>query len=161
MEISNTTLTWKRGFLSNTYYLKSDGKNVGELNNNFLSNSSNAIFKDKHYKFKTKGFFNQSTDIIDLKNNKIIGEINYNSWGNKAKISIDGKVYRFKADNFWYTRWSVYDYEHTFIEYSNSYTSGKIQSNINNEVLILSGLSAINYYWQILFFFIIMIVVIL
>ncbi|RRO17391.1 hypothetical protein [Flavobacteriaceae bacterium 14752] len=161
MTDSKIKLTWNKGFLSNTYYIKSNDQTVGKYNDKSLSNTSYATFKNKNYKFKAKGFFSQTTDIIDLSNDNIIGEITHNSWFNKAKICLNGKIYNFKTDNFWNTKHSIYDYENSLIKYSNSYTSGEINSNTDNDVLILSGLCAINYYWQVLFIVFILLIVIL
>ena len=88
MQDSSVKLIWKKNFLSGTYNIYENNQPVGELNDNFFSNSSEGIFKQKRYKFKSKGFFNQRTEIIDLSDGNTIGDITYNSWFNEAKIKL-------------------------------------------------------------------------
>ncbi len=49
----------------------------------------------------------------------------------------------------WNSKWSIKDSEGTLINYAGSSTSGKIDSNVDDDLLILTGLSVTNYYWQI------------
>ena len=51
-------------------------------------------------------------------------------------------------DNLWNTRWSIFNSEWIDIKYSGSLTSGQIDSNIDDALLLLSGLFVTNYYWQ-------------
>ena len=53
-----------------------------------------------------------------------------------------------KYENFWNTKWSVFNPEGINIEYSGSMTRGKIDSNVDDALLLLSGLFVPNYYWQ-------------
>ena len=102
----------------------------------------------KKYTFKTKGFFKQHTEIIDSSVNKVIGEITYNNLMTKATIVVDNKKINWKYDNLWNTKWSIYNSEGVNIKYSGSSTSGQINSNIDDALLLLSGLFVTNYYWQ-------------
>lgn len=66
----------------------------------------------------------------------------------KASILVDNKTMNWKYDNFWNTKWSIYNSEGIKIQYSGSSTSGQIDSNIDDALLVLCGLFVTNYYWQ-------------
>jgi len=143
-----TKLTWKKNFFSNLYGIYSNGQQVGKLKDKTFSQIANGELNGKEYTFKTKGFFKQQTEIIDNSENKVIGEIIYNNWMTKATISIDNKTINWKYDNIWNTKWSIFNSEGIKIQYSGSSTSGQIDSNIDDALLLLSGLFVTNYYWQ-------------
>ena len=92
--------------------------------------------------------FKQHTEIIDKSENKFIGEIIYHKWMTKATISVDNKTINWKYDNLWNTKWSIFNSEGIKIQYSGTSTSGQIDSNTDDALLLLSGLFVINYYWQ-------------
>ncbi len=96
-----------------------------------------------------KVFFNQQTEIHDAINNKVIGNITYNGWMTKATLSILDKKINWKYDNLWNTKWSIFDSNGIDIKYSGSSLKGQIKSNTDDDLLLLSGLFVINYYWQI------------
>ena len=110
--------------------------------------TSRGELNEKKYTFKTTGFFNQHTQIIENNENKIIGEITYNNWMNKATININGKKFELKYNNIWNSKWSITSLNETQISYNSSTSTGQIQSNTDNELLILSGLFVANYYLQ-------------
>ncbi len=144
----DTKLSWKKGFFDSTYKIYSDGVIIGSLRDRTLSQSADAEFNGKEYTFKTKGFIKQSTQIIDCQSEKVIGEINYNNWMTKANLKILDKNINWKYDNIWNTKWSIFNSEGIQIDYSGSSTSGKIETNTNEGLLLLTGLFVTNYYWQ-------------
>jgi hypothetical protein len=143
----NTILTWKKGVFSYTYYIYSEGNLIGKLKNNCFSQSAEGELKGMKYTFKTSGFFKQHTQIMDNQINNIVGEIKYNNWMTKATLSIQNKKTYWKYENMWNTRWSIFSPEGIKINYSGCSTSGKIESNVEDELLLLSGLFVTNYYW--------------
>ena len=143
-----TNLTWKKGVFSNVYKIYSDGKQIGNLKDKSFSQSGIGVLDNKEFLFQTKGLFEQKTQIIDTAENKMVGEINYNNWMTKATITINDKTINWKYDNLWNTKWSIFDSEGISIKYSGSLTNGQINSNIDDYLLLLSGLFVTNYYWQ-------------
>ena len=143
-----TNFNWKKGIFANEYSIYSDGKPVGRLKEKTFSQTALGELNDKKYVFKTKGFLKQRTDILDASESKLIGKINYNSWMNKAAITVNGKTVSWKYNNAWNTKWSLYDTGGTLVKYAGSGGKGQIQSDIADELLILSGLYVTNYYWQ-------------
>jgi hypothetical protein len=67
---------------------------------------------------------------------------------NKATIDINGQQFDLKYDNIWNTKWSISGLNETLISYNNTSCRGHIQSNTDNQLLILSGLFVANYYLQ-------------
>jgi hypothetical protein len=143
-----TKLRWKKNLFSSSTIIYSNGQRIGELKDKTFSQTANGELNGKKYSFKTKGFFKQQTDIIDGFENKVVGEITYNNWKTNAIISIDNKTINWKYDNLWNTKWSIFDSEGINIKYSGSSTSGQIDSNIDDSMILLSGLFVTNYYWQ-------------
>lgn len=143
-----TNLTWKKGVFSNLYKIYSNGEQIGNLKDKSFSQSCVGVLDNKEYIFQTKGFFKQKTQIFDAAENKTVGEINYNDWMTKATITINDKTINWKYDNLWNTKWSIFNSEGINIKYSGSSTGGQIETNIDDALLLLSGLFVTNYYWQ-------------
>ena len=143
-----TKIRWKKELFSNLYSIYSNGQQIGKLKDKTFFQTANGELNGKKYTFKTKGFFKQHTEIIDNLENKVIGEITYNNWMTKATISVANKTINWKYDNLWNTKWSIFNSEGIKIQYSGSSTSGQIDSNIDDALLLLSGLYVTNYYWQ-------------
>ena len=156
-----TNLRWKKGWFSNLYKIYSDDKIVGKLKSKMFSQTTKGELNGKEYTFKTKGFFKQSTEIIDDNEKKVIGKITYNNWNTKAIISVNNKNINWKYDNLWNTKWSIFDTEGINLKYSGSSTSGQVNSNSDDELLLLSGLFIVNYYWKIIIAVVITVVVLL
>ena len=144
-----TNLKWKKGIFSSTYNIYSQGQFIGKLKNSSFSQIAEGEINGKKYTFITKGFFNQQTEIHDTINNRVIGNITYNGWMTKATLSILDKKINWKYDNLWNTKWSIFDSEGIKIKYSGSSLKGQIESNTDDDLLLLTGLFVINYYWQI------------
>ena len=144
-----TKLKWKKGIFSNTYNIYFQDQIIGKLKNNSLSQITRGELNGKKYNFITKGFLNKQTEIHDTVNNKVIGTITYNGWMTKATLSILDNKINWKYDNIWNTKWSIFDSDGIEIKYSGSSLKGQINSNTDDDLLLLSGLFVINYYWQI------------
>ncbi len=141
-------LNWKRGLFKNTTQICSENSSVGKIREHTWSGSAQGELNGKNYIFKTQGFFRQQTLIINPLDNEIIGEIHFNTWMTNATIRILDKVYKWKYDNWLNTRWSIYSPEEILIHYGGSWAKGRILSGTNEDLLILTGLYVINYYWQ-------------
>jgi len=72
-------INWKKGAFSSQYRLYFNNLEIGDLTDKSFSQKAEARINDKSYRFETKGFFNQVTDIIDNLTNTMIGTITYNT----------------------------------------------------------------------------------
>lgn len=143
-----TNIRWEKDFFSNLYNIYSNSQQIGKLKNKPFSQTASGELNGKEYIFKTKGFLQQRTEIIDSIEDKVVGEITYNNWMTKATITVANKTIGWKYDNFWNTKWSIFSSEGINIKYSGSSTNGQIDSNIDDALLLLCGLFVTNYYWQ-------------
>lgn len=143
-----TSLEWRKGLFSSTYRITKEGRPVGELIEHTFAQTADGELNGKKYTFRTKGFLNQKTDIIDRRTGDVIGGIEYNAWMTKATLSFGPRKVLWKYTNMWNTKWSIYDSDSIKIDYSGSTSGGQIESSVDDELLLLSGLFVTNYYWQ-------------
>lgn len=141
-------LRWKKGLLSGNYSIYEANRQIGELKDNLFSKTAKGQLNGKSFTFRTSGFFQQRTRIYDDSNNQMVGEINYNNWMTKATLSTYDKVSNWKYNNVWNTKWSLSGQDGTQVHYAGSSNKGTIESNTDDDLLLLSGLYVTNYYWQ-------------
>jgi len=67
----------------------------------------------------------------------------------KATLTFGNRIVFWKYNNMWNTKWSIYDSDNIKIDYAGSTTGGLIDSSIDDDLLLLSGLFVTNYYRQI------------
>ena len=139
-------INWKKGFFSSKYELFSKNVKIGEISEKAFSNTSKATLNNNKIKFLKKGFFKTDVDIIDSVLNKIIGTIKFNGWGNKAEINLNEKKYLLKSIGIWGNKWSLLENNEKIIDYKSSTLSGKIESEINDNIILLIGLYTMNYF---------------
>lgn len=143
-----TTYIWKKGFLKSTYEIYSNSSPVGKLVENTWSSSAEGEINSKKYQFKTQGFFNQKTQIIDTESNSLIGTIVYNTFMTKATIEYLGQIAYWRYNNIWNTKFSITDNVGNQINFHGSSSYGKLDFDQPNDLLVLTGLYVTNYYWQ-------------
>ena len=146
------SLTWTKGVFNNLHKIYSDGNLIGEIKEKALSQSAKGSIRGREYLFRTHGYFNQKTEIIDRTDNQVVGEIQFNSWKSKATIALNGKIINWKYDNLWNTQWSLSDSDGTVMKFNSSITKGQIDAGQDDELLVLTGLFVKNYYMQTAFF---------
>jgi hypothetical protein len=140
---------WKKGILDSTFRIYAKNRQIGKLHEKAFTRTSKGEINDKVYTFITHGFLNQHTVITDIIENKTIGEIRFDNWMTKATLSINKKRYYWKNENIFNTRWRIYNAEGTEIKFISSATSGQIETNSDDTLLLLCGLFVKNYYVQI------------
>jgi len=147
-----TLLNWKKGFFKSTYQIFADDVIIGYLRENTWSQTAEGEINGKRYSFKTSGFFNPKTTILDGNGFDIIGTITYSSWMTKATITQKDRLINWKYDNTWNTRWSMTSSDGMMINYKGNSSKGTIEylsSDEGNELLVLTWLFVTNYFWQI------------
>jgi hypothetical protein len=141
-------LKWKKGVFSGKYSIYGNSSQIGELKDNMFSKKARGQLNSKSFTFRTTGFFQQRTQIYDDSNNEMVGEISYNNWMTKATLTTYDKVTNWKYNNAWNTKWSLSGQDGTKVRYAGASNKGTIESNTDDELLLLSGLYVTNYYWQ-------------
>jgi hypothetical protein len=143
-----TILKWKKGLFRIAYEIYSEESKVGYLRDRSWGQSSDGELNGEKYWFRTKGFLKQETKIYYSDNDTPVAKIDYNSWMTKARIEYSGNVYTWSMDNFWSTKCSLRSPDGLKIQYRSSFSDGQIESDISNNLLILTGLFVKNYYLQ-------------
>lgn len=143
-----TNLKWEKRFFSNTSRIYSNGRLIGNVEVRTFSKSDIGILNGEKYIFMAKGLFSKQTDIISAKDDTLIGIITYSDWRSKATLITADKIVNWKYDNWWHSRWRISGSSGIEIRYAGSSKSGKIESNTDDALLILSGLFVTNYYRQ-------------
>jgi len=140
-----TSLHWKNELFTGTCKIYSEDTLVGYLNERSWSIYSEGELNGEKYLFKTKGFFNRETQIYKIENDILIGKITYNTWRRKAEIEYSGKVYSWSFINAFSTLWILQDDEGFMIRYNSSCSKGTIESDMQNNLLTLTGIFIRNY----------------
>lgn len=142
------TLTWTKKILSDDYHIYDGPKQIGYLKNSSFSQMSHGTINGVRYIFKTKGFFNQETTIIDGSTMQPIGQIRYNSWMSKAQITYGAKLINWQYSNAWNTKWTLTDNKGLRYYCQKSGNGGTINVNEQDDILTLTSLFVTNYYQQ-------------
>ena len=139
---------WKKGAFSSNYELFNQSEKIGILKENSFDKTDIGQINGHKIKLKKKGILSHETAIIDSDTNQPIGKIKLSKWKNKAQIKLHDQVYLWKSDNFWSTKWSISIDEKPLIKYQSRSFKGKITSKIEDDTLILCGLSIISHFTQ-------------
>ncbi len=161
IEKDKLRLKWKKDFFGNTTKVYDKNSEIGKLINDSWSDSAVAEFNDEKYRFQKKDIFSNTTLISDTNKNKIIGKIIYDSWKTKANIQINDNKYVWKSESFWKSKWNLSDENGIIIDFESKSSNGIINSTVQNNLLIFTGLYITNYYLMIFFFFLIILIPIL
>ena len=105
-------------------------------------------YMEKNSTLKSKGFLIRRPRYLIMRLTHPLEKITYNSLMTKAKIEYSDKVYFWKFDNSLSTKWRLYNAEGSLISYSCSLTKGGIEYDLQNNLLVLTGLYIKNIYWQ-------------
>jgi len=144
-----TTLTWKKNWWSSHFKIFADEEQVGMFISETFAITSVGELNLNRYRFDTKGFFKPKTTIVDRNDQSIIGEISYNGWSTKAIVSMGEVKFIWKHQNFWPMKYRLYRSRSPIIHYSSSAKGGQIQSEVDDDLLLLSGLHIASYYEQV------------
>lgn len=139
---------WKKGFFSTLCNVYSGDVLFAHIKDKPFSKSAEVEIRGKGYSFRNRGFFKQHTEIIEKDSGKSIGEITYAFMKSRAELTFSGKTAEWKFDNFWRNKWSISSPGGILIKYEGSMSKGKIESHVESELLIMSGLFVANYYRQ-------------
>jgi hypothetical protein len=146
------TLNWTNTLFSSNYKIFDGEIQLGELSHSSFSNNNIGTLGSTKLSFVSKGIFSSVIAINDLQTNQSVGEIKFNAFGSSAVIVLNNKTYTWQYDNLLQTQWSILDNEHKIVNFSASFSSGKIVSDVDDEMLFLCGLYVQNYMIQVLIF---------
>ena len=148
LNLMSTIYNYKKKLLSSTFQILSGDKLLGNLLEKAFRQSAEGELNQKKYAFRTSGALNPETEILDLLSGDSLGKIYYTAGMTRATIRLNDREVSWKFDNTWQTRWSLSDPKGNEITYKGSVTRGAINCLENDELLVLSGLFIVSYYWQ-------------
>jgi hypothetical protein len=140
-----TILNWKNELFTGTCRIYSEDILIGYLIDKSWSQYAEGELNGEKYLFKTKGFFNRETQIYKVENDMPIGKITFNTWMRKAKVEYSGEVYSWSFINVFSTKWILQNDDGFLVCYNSSFSRGTIESDIQNSLLVLTGVFIRNY----------------
>jgi len=144
----NSVLHWKKPFFNNVSSIYSADGKIGELVENNWKQTAEGEINNRKYSYRTRGFFNQITEIVDPATNHVVGKIEYNTWKSSATITYLDQNFHWKYDTPWHTRWSITDDRGVSTKFQGNQVKGSIEGPDLSEIMVLTGLFVTNYYVQ-------------
>ena len=144
----NSIIHWKKPIFNNASSIYSADGKIGELTENQWKQTAEGELNNRKYSYRTRGFINQLTEIVDPASKDIVGKIEYNTWKSSATITYLDQSFHWKYDNPWQTRWSITDKLGVSTNFQGNQLKGSIEGPDLSEFLVLTGLFITNYYIQ-------------
>lgn len=134
-------LTWQSNVLLNSFKLYEQNQQIGFLKKVFLKKIFQSEIFGKQFTFISKGFFKQTTEIFDC-NNILIGSVIHNGSIAGSRIEINESITFWKYVSSFRTKWEICENytNKVLLKYGGFLKSGSLESNTNEDLLILIGL---------------------
>ncbi|MFC4210186.1 hypothetical protein ACFOWA_03275 [Pedobacter lithocola] len=150
------TLNWRKGLFDSNYQVFGNALLKFSINFSSLKNSAIATTQQGIYLLKSEGYSNPETKILNNKN-EVLAVIRYDWLGFKAQIFFtSGEKFDWSFQNSWLSRWTINNHKDKQVIYNSSTGNGLTHSNVDDDLLILTGLFIREYYTRILFAFVIL-----
>jgi len=143
-------LSWKKGMFSSTYKLFSGEQEAGYLKERTWSRKADGVLNGTKVTFRKKGVFSSKAEIIDPETEETLGQIEMSTWRNKASIILGEKTLKWRFSNNWNTKWELLENGNPIVKYKSRTFSGEAESQIQNELMLLTGLFIFNHFTQIM-----------
>ncbi|TVQ65686.1 MAG: hypothetical protein EA360_08175 [Balneolaceae bacterium] len=140
--------SWEKNFFGTTTYLYHGGARVGNLVAKSFSGGAVGEMGGKVYEFRNSGILNLKTEVTEKATGKLVATIRYNSFQTRATIDTDERRLLWKSKNLLGSKWEMENSRGERITYKGYNQKGVIETETDNEMLLLTGLFARNYYWQ-------------
>ncbi|WP_175636456.1 hypothetical protein [Pedobacter ghigonis] len=154
-------LYWRKGLFDSNYQVFDQQQLKFSMNFSSWQNSAIATTQSGIYLLKSEGFSKPETRILNNQN-ETLATITYDWLGFKARVVFaSGETLDWRYQNSWLSRWSLNNLKDKQILFSASAGNGNIHSNVNDDMLVLTGLFIREYYSRLLFGLIILIVILI
>lgn len=155
----NYDFNWNKDTFDSKYQVFGQGLLKYALNFDSWHNSAIATTQTGIYLFKTQGFSNAESLLVNNKN-EVLAVITFNWLSLSAMIKFSGDdKFRFSYQRNWITEWSLNNGKDKQVFYKARTGSGQIKANIDDELIVLTGLYVREYFSRLLFFFIGLVVI--
>jgi len=154
-------LYWRKGLFDSNYQVFDQQQLKFSMNFSSWQNSAIATTQSGIYLLKSEGFSKPETRILNNQN-ETLATITYDWLGFKARVVFaSGETLDWRYQNSWLSRWSLNNLKDKQILFSASAGNGNIHSNVNDDMLVLTGLFIREYYSRLLFGLIILIIILI
>jgi len=154
-------LYWRKGLFDSNYQVFDQQQLKFSMNFSSWQNSAIATTQSGIYLLKSEGFSKPETRILNNQN-ETLATITYDWLGFKARVVFaSGEILDWRYQNSWLSRWSLNNLKDKQILFSASAGNGNIHSNVNDDMLVLTGLFIREYYSRLLFGLIILIIILI
>jgi len=144
-------LNWRKGLFDSNYQVYENALLKFSLNFSSLKNSAIATTQSGIYLLKSEGYSVPETKILNNKN-EVLAVIRYDWMSFKAKISIStGEQFDWSFQNSWLSRWSINNQVDKQVIFNSTTNSGLIHSNVDDDLLIFTGLFIREYYSRLIY----------
>lgn len=152
MDSKTTKMTqsihWRKPLFSCATQLFLNNQLIGKLKPGWSTSSASANIGNKHFRFRLRGFWQQSAEVVDAESHKVLAKIQFNCWYPKAVIRMNGKRFVWKFTSIWETRWALISESGEHIHHAGNVHRGQFQEPITDELQAITGLFIANYYRQ-------------
>jgi hypothetical protein len=145
------TLQWKSSMSGKETRIFSGKVLSGLLKNSLWKNDGYGELNGHMLRFKTRGFWNPVTEILDIEGEKELGTIRYNAIRSRATILYENKSYDCAFDSWTRKKWRVKNAEESveFTRTSIWKNEGTIETQNISPAIVLAGLFIYGYFWKI------------
>jgi hypothetical protein len=145
------TLQWKSSMSGKETRIFSGKALSGLLKNSLWKNDGYGELNGHMLRFKTTGFWNPVTKILDIEGERELGTIRYNYIRSRATILYESKSYDCAFDSWTRRKWRVKTAEESveFTRTSIWKNEGTIETQNISPAIVLAGLFIYGYFWKI------------
>ena len=155
----NKNLNWLKDTFDSKYQVFDKGILTFALNFSSFKNSAIATTQDGIFLFKSLGVSKPESHILNNKN-EVLAVITFQWLELKANIEFrGGEKYLFRFQKTWLTEWTINNGTDKQIFYKSKSGSGLVNSNVDDEILILIGLYVKEYFSRLIILFFVFVVV--
>lgn len=123
---------------------------AGHLKGQAWSRKAEGVLNETKVSFRKKGVFSNKAEITDPETGETLGQIEMSGWRNKARITLGGKTLNWRFTNIWNTRRELLEEGNSIIKYKSRTFSGEAELQIQDGLMMLTGLFIFNHFTQIM-----------
>ena len=146
----NYDFNWNKDTFDSKYQVFSQGLLKYALNFESWHNSAIATTQTGIYLFKTQGFSKPESLLVNNRN-EVLAVITFNLLSLNATIKFtEGSKFKFLYRKNWISEWSLNNGADKQVFYKARTGNGLVKSNIDDELIILTGLYIKEYFSRLL-----------
>lgn len=133
-------MQWSKDLFSKHIKIKSQGEVISFIKNHTWSSFASVEFDDEKYGFYKKSFFTNKVSIAHIPSGITIGSIERDLFNSTAKVKFKNENYNWKSGSFWNNKFFLRKDEETLITYEPKFSDGNIYTEIEDKLLVATGM---------------------